>query len=159
MNNDLISRSALITAINTNSPTFHDGQDIANWQAKCINEAPAVDAEPVQHGEWILNPCNLYNNATWVCSVCGRYNKFPVVAWGKTAELCVRFLSKGRKVAIDGRLQTRSYDAQDGGKRYVTEVVAEQVEFLSSAQRESGGSAGAEAPADGFTDYGGELPF
>lgn len=32
---------------------------------------PAVDAEPVQHGEWILNPCNLYNNATWVCSVCG----------------------------------------------------------------------------------------
>ena len=44
MNNDLISRSALITAINTNSPTFYDGQDIANWQAKCINEAPAVDA-------------------------------------------------------------------------------------------------------------------
>ena len=84
---------------------------------------------------------------------------FPVVAWGKTAELCVRFLSRGRKVAIDGRLQTRSYDAQDGSKRHVTEVVAEQVEFLHSAQRESGGSAGAEAPADGFTDYGGELPF
>ena len=71
MTNDLISRSALITAINTNSPTFYDGQDIANWQAKCINEAPAVDAEPVQHGEWILNPCNLYNDATWVCSECG----------------------------------------------------------------------------------------
>ena len=70
-NNDLISRSALIAAIYTNSPTFYDGQDIANWQAKYINEAPAVDAEPVQHGEWILNPCNLYNNATWVCSVCG----------------------------------------------------------------------------------------
>ena len=84
---------------------------------------------------------------------------FPVVAWGKTAELCVRFLSKGRKVAIDGRLETRSYDAQDGSKRHVTEVIAEQVEFLPSAQRESGGSAGAEAPADGFADYGGELPF
>ena len=36
--------------------------------AKC---APTIDAEPVRHGEWILNPCNLYNNATWVCSVCG----------------------------------------------------------------------------------------
>ena len=71
MNNDLISRSALIAAIKTNSPTFYDGQDIADWQAKCINEAHAVDAEPVQHGEWILNPCNLYNDATWVCSVCG----------------------------------------------------------------------------------------
>lgn len=71
MNNDLISRSALIAAIKTNSPTFYDGQDIADWQAKCINEAPAVDTEPVRHGEWILNPCNLYNDATWVCSVCG----------------------------------------------------------------------------------------
>lgn len=36
--------------------------------AKC---APTIDAEPVQHGEWILNPCNLYNDATWVCSECG----------------------------------------------------------------------------------------
>ena len=84
---------------------------------------------------------------------------FPVVAWGKTAELCVRYLSRGSRVAIDGRLQTRSYDAQDGSKRHVTEVIAEQVEFLPSAQRESGGSTGAEAPADGFADYGGELPF
>ena len=70
-NNDLISRSALITAINTNSPTFYDGQDIANWQAKCINEAPAVDAEPVQHGKWQFNPNGIYNDNTWVCSVCG----------------------------------------------------------------------------------------
>lgn len=36
--------------------------------AKC---APTIDAEPVRHGEWILNPCNLYNDATWVCSECG----------------------------------------------------------------------------------------
>ena len=58
----------------------------------------------------------------------------PIVAWRQTAELCSRYLSKGRKVAIDGRLQTRSYDAQDGSKRHVTEVIAEQVEFLPSAQ-------------------------
>lgn len=87
---------------------------------------------------------------------------FPVVAWGKTAELCVRFLSKGRKVAIDGRLETRSYNAQDGSKRHVTEVIAEQVEFLPSAQargermEETEQSA---ANADGFEDCDDELPF
>lgn len=67
MNNDLISRSALITAIKTNSPTFYDGQDITDWQAKCINEAPAVDAEPVRHGHWD----DSFDGITPYCSVCG----------------------------------------------------------------------------------------
>ena len=87
---------------------------------------------------------------------------FPVVAWGKTAELCVRFLSKGRKVAIDGRLQTRSYDAQDGSKRHVTEVIAEQVEFLPSAQARGEQMEETErgaANADSFEDCDDELPF
>ena len=86
---------------------------------------------------------------------------FPVVAWGKTAELCVRFLSKGRKVAIDGRLQTRSYNAQDGSKRHVTEIIAEQVEFLPSAQGrgEKEESEHGAANADGFEDCDDELPF
>ena len=87
---------------------------------------------------------------------------FPVVAWGKTAELCVRFLSKGRKVAIDGRLETRSYNAQDGSKRHVTEVIAEQVEFLPSAQARGEQMDGTEqgaANADGFEDCDDELPF
>ena len=58
-----------------------------------------------------------------------------IVAWRQTAELCARYLSKGRKVAVEGSIQTRSYDAQDGTKRYVTEVVADNVEFLSSNQQ------------------------
>ena len=62
----------------------------------------------------------------------------PVVCWRQTAELCARYLSKGRKVAVEGSIQVRSYDAQDGSKRYVTEVVADNVEFLGS--REDGGS-------------------
>ena len=71
---------------------------------------------------------------------------FTVVAWRQTAELCSRFLSKGRKCAVVGSLQTRSYDAQDGTKRYVTEIVADNVEFLGS--REDGGSRqGNYAPA------------
>lgn len=80
---------------------------------------------------------------------------FPIVVWGKAAEACARYLAKGKKAGVGGRLQVRSYQGQDGGKRYVTEVVAEQVEFLSPAQRESGGSAG----TDGFVDYNDELPF
>ena len=59
----------------------------------------------------------------------------PVVCWRQTAELCAKYLAKGRKVAIEGTIQTRSYDAQDGTKRYVTEVIADNVEFLGSSQR------------------------
>ena len=58
----------------------------------------------------------------------------PIVTWRQTAELCARYLSKGRKVAVEGVIQVRSYDAQDGSKRYVTEIVADDVEFLSSVQ-------------------------
>ena len=57
-----------------------------------------------------------------------------IVAWRQLAELCGRYLAKGRKVAVVGSIQTRSYDAQDGSKRYVTEVVADEVEFISTPQ-------------------------
>lgn len=59
----------------------------------------------------------------------------PVVIWGKQAESTANYMSKGGQVAISGRIQTRSYDAKDGTKRYVTEVVADQfggVQFLGS---------------------------
>ena len=55
-------------------------------------------------------------------------------AWRQTADLCARFLTKGRKCGVVGSLQTRAYDAQDGTKRYVTEVVADEVEFLGAPQ-------------------------
>lgn len=56
-----------------------------------------------------------------------------IVTWRQQADLCARYLSKGRKVGVVGSIQTRSYDAQDGSKRYVTEVVADEVEFIGSA--------------------------
>ena len=68
-----------------------------------------------------------------------------IVCWRQTAELCSRYLSKGRKVAVEGSIQTRSYDAQDGTKRYVTEIVADNVEFLGS--RDEGSRGGDYAPA------------
>ena len=57
-----------------------------------------------------------------------------VVAWRGLAENCTKYLGKGRKVAVVGTIQKRSYDAQDGTKRYITEIVADEVEFLSPQQ-------------------------
>lgn len=86
---------------------------------------------------------------------------FNVVCWRQTAEFCAKFLSKGRKVAVEGSLQTRSYDAQDGSKRYVTEVLADSVEFCDS--KPEGAQAGAQAhmqPQGGFTEVeDDDLPF
>ncbi len=56
-----------------------------------------------------------------------------IVVWGRQAENCANYLSKGLLAAVQGRIQTRSYDAKDGTRRYVTEVVAERVEFLEWA--------------------------
>ena len=67
----------------------------------------------------------------------------PVVTWRALAENCGKFLAKGRKVGVSGRIQVRSYDAQNGERRYVTEVVADDVEFLSpKGEGSSGGSGG-----------------
>lgn len=58
---------------------------------------------------------------------------FDVVCWRQTAEFVNKYALKGRKVAVEGSLQTRSYDAQDGSKRYVTEIIADNVEFCDKA--------------------------
>ncbi len=55
-----------------------------------------------------------------------------IVVWRNLGENCHKFLKKGSKVGVVGNIQSRSYDATDGSKRYVTEIVAEEVEFLST---------------------------
>jgi len=55
-----------------------------------------------------------------------------VVAWRQLGELCGKYLAKGRKVSVEGTIQYRSYQAQDGSTRYVTEIIAQSVEFLSA---------------------------
>ncbi len=71
-----------------------------------------------------------------------------IVTWRGLADNCSKYLSKGRKVAVCGQLQTRSYDAQDGSKRYSTEIVAEDVEFINSGAATGDSSAPAAfAPA------------
>lgn len=71
-----------------------------------------------------------------------------VVVWGKLAELCSQYLTKGRKVHVMGRLQTRSWEGQDGAKRQKTEIVAQDIAFVDS--KRDGGDSPAEdskAPA------------
>ncbi len=54
----------------------------------------------------------------------------PIVVWGKIAESTANYMRKGSQISVAGRIETRSYEAKDGGRRYVTEVVADEVKFL-----------------------------
>lgn len=98
----------------------------------------------------------------------------PIVVWGAQAENCERYLSKGRAALVEGRIATRSYEDKSGQKRYVTEVVADTVQFLGGGSRdgdqsESSGprqSYGApkrgDEPANlrsGFSSYGEDDSF
>lgn len=74
-----------------------------------------------------------------------------VVVWGKLAEICGKHLSKGRQVYVEGRLQTRQWEDQQGQKKYTTEIVANTVQFL--------GSAGGERSADNNRNSGGGDDF
>ncbi len=76
-----------------------------------------------------------------------------VVAFGKTAENINRFMKKGRQLFIEGRLQTRKWEDQNGGERYSTEIVAENVRFLSNRGDDDGG--GDSYGSDGGGNYGG----
>ncbi len=58
-----------------------------------------------------------------------------IVVWGKTAENCSKYLAKGRSVLVEGKLQTRNWEDKQGQKRYVTEIVAQNVQFVGSASR------------------------
>lgn len=73
-----------------------------------------------------------------------------IVVWGAAGESCAKYLDKGKLAAVDGRLQLRNWTDKDGAKRYVTEVIAEKVRFLSpkdSGAAASGGAADNSAPA------------
>ncbi|MGN1207913.1 MAG: single-stranded DNA-binding protein [Christensenellales bacterium] len=85
---------------------------------------------------------------------------FNIVAWRNTAENCNKYLKKGSKVAVMGAIQNRSYDAQDGTKRYVTEIVADKVEFVGSKASGSDGEEREEiSKLEPIKDDDGDLPF
>ena len=84
-----------------------------------------------------------------------------IVAWKGTADNCAKYLHKGSQAAVSGSIQTRSYDAADGSKRYVTEIIADEVQFLSTknengANAAQNGSNAFAAPMEDATD---DIPF
>lgn len=80
-----------------------------------------------------------------------------IVVWRKAAENCAKYLSKGRQAAVEGRLQIRSYDGNDGQRRWMTEVVADNVEFLGSGQGQNGGQRQTERPGNSGNSFGGSM--
>ena len=91
-----------------------------------------------------------------------RTNFIPVTVFGKTAENCERFLKKGRLVAVEGKIQTGSYDKQDGSKVYTTDVIANRIEFLEWGDKpqQSGQAQQQMSVPEGFSALGDEdIPF
>ena len=91
-----------------------------------------------------------------------------IVAWGRLAEICGEYLNKGSKVYIEGRIQTRKWQDQDGNDKYTTEIVAREMKMLSPRGGESsggssyGGSSGADSfpePPPGYGGTGEDVPF
>lgn len=85
-----------------------------------------------------------------------------IVAWRGLGENCAKYISKGSLVAIEGRLQIRSYEGQDGQKRRATEVIADEVQFLDKRGSGSGGSSGVtststQGSSDSWNDLGREV--
>jgi len=79
----------------------------------------------------------------------------PIVVWGKQAESTANYMSKGKLLSVAGRIETRSYEAKDGGRRYVTEVVADEVSFLEYGNKNQGQSNSDYTPVDDGED----MPF
>jgi len=83
-------------------------------------------------GEWVDKP-----------------NYFDVTVWGAQGENCANYLSKGRPVAVDGRLEWREWEAQDGSKRQAVEIIANNVQFLGSrSDNQGGGGNGFQGSSD-----------
>lgn len=79
-----------------------------------------------------------------------------IVVWGRLAEICNQYLRKGSKVYIEGRLQTRSWEGQDGQKRYTTEVVARDMQMLDGRDEMDGGGGNDGGYGGGNGNYGGQ---
>ena len=94
--------------------------------------------------------CNfsLATNEYWIDKAGNKQERTEwhrIVVWGKTGERCNQYLSKGRQAFVEGQIQTRSWEGQDGQKRYTTEIVARNVQFVGGVN-EARGAAPSESP-------------
>jgi single-strand DNA-binding protein len=113
---------------------------------------PVADLRLATSRKWTDKSGNQQEDTQW----------HRIVVWGKQGETCKEYLSKGRQVYVEGRLQTRQWEDRDGNKRWTTEVVAENVRFLGGKGGGGGGYDGPpppddrDAPADMGDD---DIPF
>jgi single-strand DNA-binding protein len=89
-----------------------------------------------------------------------------IVVWAGLAEICGKYLTKGKQIYIEGRIQNRSYDDRDGNKRYISEIVANEMQMLGRAGDQGGGSGGSgggggrpTTPTENFSSAPQEPPF
>jgi single-strand DNA-binding protein len=97
-----------------------------------------------QSGQWVDKP-----------------NYFDVTVWGAQGENCANYLSKGRPVAIEGRLDWREWEAKDGGKRQAVQIIANTVQFLGSRDGSGGGGGGGDqggGNGNGFSSPSSDVP-
>jgi single-strand DNA-binding protein len=116
-----------------------------------------------QHGQAVAN-FTLATNESWTDKSGERVERTEwhrIVAWGKVGELCAQYLSKGRTVYVEGRIQTREWEDKDGHKRSTTEINAQTVQFLGGARGESdAGPRSSEAPSEEAPPTpGDDIPF
>ncbi|WP_196600968.1 single-stranded DNA-binding protein [Pectinatus frisingensis] len=84
---------------------------------------------------------------------------FNIIAWQKLAEICGNNLTKGRQILVEGFLQTRTYNADDGSKRYITEVVAQNIEFMGKKTENTVDKSKTQVNDENSADsFGSELP-
>lgn len=85
----------------------------------------------------------------------------PVVVWGKQAESTANYMKKGSLLSVAGRIETRSYEAKDGGRRYITEVVADEVSFLEFGKKNNNNSSSQDSiPQNYFSEENNQdMPF
>ena len=103
---------------------------------------------------------------SWTDQESGRQERTEwhrIVVWGKQAESCGQYLSKGRQVYVEGAIRSRSYEDKEGNKRSVVEIVAQRIQFLGGGGGSGGRSAGTEAGgaaggAGGFDEFDSGLP-
>jgi single-strand DNA-binding protein len=112
--------------------TLSSGQSVANFNVATSENWVDRDGQKQEKTEW-----------------------HRIVVWGKLAEVCRQYLSKGRQVFVEGKLQTRSWEDQQGQKRYTTEIVANNIQFIGA----SNDKATAGGPSAGAMDFSPEPSF
>ena len=111
------------------------------------------EVRSIPSGQQVAN-FSVATNFRWKDSS-GQFQDRPeyhdIVAWGKLAEICGQYLTKGKRVYVEGRLQTRDWAGNDGVRRYKTEVIATDMIMLDGPRSAGGGAAPSTPSAGGFS--------